>query len=691
MVTPEVMQQMMAQLMTINTQNMATLASQQMDALKAIVQSSNRPQNTLTDTRGIGKPVNFKGDEAKYAEWKAKLMAYLRTSEPRSVEWISWANEKTSAITDDDIDDEYKTDSQVVKDYSVKLYSTLMSCTEEDAFRICHSVKDGSGLEALRLLMKRYEPRTPGTKRALLKAVINNPQAKKPDDIEKNLMHVEELMKKYETMSGEALPEDLRATVIIDLCTKDLKEHLELSTKDMKYREIRDEITGYVERKRDQFGSQLKAMEVDSHEEVWRPECETTWWGGHGGWNQDEQNSWEECAGGDICPFQTYYGKGKGKGKGGKGGEWQGKSGWQEKGKGKGGKGGDWQGGKGSWNEKGKGKGKGGGFQGNCHWCAEWGHSQSRCRAKDEYMEGIRNGKGQEKGGATYNVEATGTKDLETLEAAGTWRTLCYLGQKTKINMKNRYEALSEEEEGDNEEDDCMEPPPGLEKSVWLKKMPIWRKKQTQKDKKDKNAKVAVRPTENAKVAVRPTENAKVAVRPAIQKPIIHDSWRLCTGEEDKEKDKKIQELNAVNMEGWESGSSGNFWITIDSGASENVISEKLAPRFPTKPSAGSREGVQYTTASGEAMPNRGEKDIKVVTQEGNRCMLKMQVTDVQKPLMSVARICDAGHRVIFDRSGGVIEHESSGQRTRFQREDNVYRLKVDFADASPGFTRQGK
>ena len=78
----------------------------------------------------------------------------------------------------------------------MKLYATLISCTEEDAFRICHSVKDGNGLEAIRLLMKRYEPKNPGTKRAILKAIINNQPAKKAADIEGNLMAVEELMKK---------------------------------------------------------------------------------------------------------------------------------------------------------------------------------------------------------------------------------------------------------------------------------------------------------------------------------------------------------------------------------------------------------------------------------------------------------------------------------------------------------------
>ena len=81
-------------------------------------------------------------------------------------------------------------------------------------------------------------------------------------------MNVEELMKKYEVLGGESLPEDLRVTVIIDLCAKDLKEHLELITREMKYKEVLEEIMSFVERKRDLFGTQLKAIEVDNYEEM---------------------------------------------------------------------------------------------------------------------------------------------------------------------------------------------------------------------------------------------------------------------------------------------------------------------------------------------------------------------------------------------------------------------------------------
>ena len=57
---------------------------------------------------------------------------------------------------------------------------------------------------------------------------------------------------------------------------------------------------------------------------------------------------------------------------------------------------------------------------------------------------------------------------------------------------------------------------------------------------------------------------------------------------------------------------------------------------------------------------------------------------------MSVARICDAGHKVTFTDAGGIIEHEATGQRTKFQRVYNVYRLKFGVAEEKSVFRRQG-
>ena len=142
-------------------------------------------------------------------------------------------------------------------------------------------------------------------------------------------------------------------------------------------------------------------------------------------------------------------------------------------------------------------------------------------------------------------------------------------------------------------------------------------------------------------------------------------------------------ELSAVKEE-----EDGSLWITVHSGASENVISERMARQFEVKPSKGSRGGVKYVAANGSLMNNKGEKDVKVRTKEVHKCVMKMQVTDVQKPPMSVCRIFDAGHRVVFLRDGGYIEHEKTGQRTEFARVDNVHRLNVQ---CDKGFSRLGR
>ena len=54
-----------------------------------------------------------------------------------------------------------------------------------------------------------------------------------------------------------------------------------------------------------------------------------------------------------------------------------------------------------------------------------------------------------------------------------------------------------------------------------------------------------------------------------------------------------------------------------------------------------------------------------------------MQVTDVRKPLISVSKICGSGHEVVLSRIGGKIIHFESGQITKFDRVDDVYRLHV--------------
>ena len=338
--------------------------------------------------------------------------------------------------------------------------------------------------------------------------------------------------------------------MIIDLCTKDPKEHLELSTREMTYKQVRDEIICYAERKRNAFSNDLKAMDLDEVED------DHVWWCAME--HDHEQH----------CSEEQLYSMGwkKGVGKGGyKGYPKDGSKGsfndFKGVGKGDNSKGGS----------KGDGQGKGGkgsGFNGYCHWCGEWDHSQSRCRQKDDYMENQRkNGKGNSNGGyeqIAHNVEEN-KNQLRNLEKSGGYRCLCSLEHGGSCCVTSNWFAALQELDEDEEVSVGTGTPPGLTVGDFI----------TVKPKNQKN-----------------TKDRKV-------------NQQTCFG------DMNNLEVNTVH----EKSDPNELTITIDSGASENVISEESAPqvkvRAAGKDCAPSRRMV--------TMSNRGEKHIHVLITEGHK------------------------------------------------------------------------
>lgn len=138
-------------------------------------------------------------------------------------------------------------------------------------------------------------------------------------------------------------------------------------------------------------------------------------------------------------------------------------------------------------------------------------------------------------------------------------------------------------------------------------------------------------------------------------------------------------ELNNVSVPQWRTVA-----MVMDSGAAESVAPVSLAPWVGMKESAGSRKGQVYVSASGERIPNLGEKSMEVVTGEGRSAKATFQVADVTRALCSISRVCDQGNRVVFESGGGWIE-SSDGRRTAFKRENNVYVLELHVHDPGTG------
>ena len=107
-------------------------------------------------------------------------------------------------------------------------------------------------------------------------------------------------------------------------------------------------------------------------------------------------------------------------------------------------------------------------------------------------------------------------------------------------------------------------------------------------------------------------------------------------------------------------------WVKVDSimdsGAAAPVAPPSMLPNVKVEPSPGSMRGQNYTSASKHKLKNLGQQRISACSEEGEETSVLFQIADVSKPLVSVASICEKGNRVIFGKSGGVVQHIHTGR-----------------------------
>ena len=155
---------------------------------------------------------------------------------------------------------------------------------------------------------------------------------------------------------------------------------------------------------------------------------------------------------------------------------------------------------------------------------------------------------------------------------------------------------------------------------------------------------------------------------------------------EEVEEDGSAPEDLYVNEDEWE---DILMTLTADSGAGNHVLSREDAPGYAVASSEGSRKGKGFVGVDGVRIPNEGQVELNLAGPQG-RFKSTFQVAKVTRPLMSIARICDRGHRVIFEKSHASVLNEQGQEVCRFARRGNLYMIDVKLKAPSAGFTRRG-
>jgi hypothetical protein len=140
--------------------------------------------------------------------------------------------------------------------------------------------------------------------------------------------------------------------------------------------------------------------------------------------------------------------------------------------------------------------------------------------------------------------------------------------------------------------------------------------------------------------------------------------------------DTPLNSMNFEKPETWENYECVE--AVMDSGAAECVCGPQHFAGVKTVAKADrASAGVQYVCADGGVILNLGEKSISSLSEEGQKLAILFQVTSVDKVLIAVAKLTNAGHDVWFGKSHGVITHGVTGKQTKFIKKNGVFVLKL--------------
>ena len=370
-----------------------------------------------------------------------------------------------------------------------------------------------------------------------------------------------------------------------------------------------------------------------------------------------------------------------------------------------------------------KGKGKTGGkaekFEGYCSKCHKWGHMARNCWTGQGKGKGKGNdkGKGQNswdksygksgKGGgkSAYGLMwdlAGGSGSSSTTPAPKPAWTMSLTkappappGLKIPYEVKNAFEILTcrdlENEKALETDMDRDFPEPNAvnrnSKKVYMPRMVNYSKNSVKKNTLRENMVGESKDDKNKETTIKNNWNKNNGTKSCqtINKTTISKHLNIF-----------IKEPIKKTLDPFVSQQAEDGWLQVkgvmDSGASESVAPANLAPQYTVTSSPGSLVGQEYTSASGNVIPNLGEKVLDIVMEDGRETQVKYQVADVSRPLNSISEICDAGGKygqiVLFGRTGGAILNLETGIQTPFAREDGIYTMDVWVKPK--GFPRQG-
>ena len=646
--------------------------------------------NVKLDAKNFSRIERFSNKREDWRQWRKYFMAAVRESDVDFANFLENVEKRKSEETTEGEEPATVFLNPTQSQLAAVLHSRLESVTSGEAAGIVE-LSGGNGVEAWRLLDKRFDPHTDGRMVDLIKRIFVFRVSDKPENVQADIVAWEQMVADLSRDHQETFSPNIKraflSAILPSWLAMKITEHMDrLKT----YEKVKEKVISICETS----PGRSRVNQLDAED-----------WGQWGpSWDEQQPESTEEelaaIAAGDTCHNCGGRGhfsrecpspqKPKGGGKGGKGG------------KGKYGKGGGGKGGKGDRPQK------------LCTNCAAkpelaykknshnndgcWDlHPELRRPKKVQSVEG-----GEALGGIELNAIDVGLDDIGALSDCAVEdvrnpsdhvESVCVLSHLVirageDKHTVNSFAHLSQD--SDDEEEDIYAEKACLQ-AKFVKEHP-----QTQlarilekpscrtsgaeppvrwslpvvpgKDSKTPRSREAPRSPEVRAVVPHTKINMTSGSADPIQICPVENEWSIRTrkGRERQEQEKMVQALTDTHF----------TKVCIDSGAGVSVCPLNAFPSYPTTQDASS--GKVYRAAGGQGLTDKGEKKPNF-TAGGKAVTLKFRATDVAKPLVSAAGITAKGNRIVLDDvcSESYIENKSTGIKIPLTVEQGVYMMEM--------------